>query len=66
MNNNPNRGNHRKEKPMNLWTKGMCSAVLAAFGVAIGAQAVEPAVGDTIVGMSPVSLMVYPARSACR
>ena len=41
----PNRGNNRKEKPMNPWAKGMWSAVPAAFGVAIGAQAAEPAVG---------------------
>ncbi len=41
-NNNPNRGNSRKEKKMNTITKTMSVAVLVALGLTLTTWAAEP------------------------
>lgn len=42
MNNNPNRGNNRKEQKMNVITKTMSVAVLVALGLPLTTWAAEP------------------------
>ncbi len=39
MNNNPNRGNNCKEKPMNAISKAVSVAVLVALGLAVASSA---------------------------
>ena len=42
MNNNPNHGSSRKEKPMHAITKTMSVAVLVVLGLTLTAWAAEP------------------------